>query len=83
MHARLPHLLWLDRRSHADHPRAALVPWLLPAKYVAAQAAALHTQHNLICKLPRYPWSSAFRPCTSSQVSALRHTNCLHKNHSV
>ena len=46
MHARVAHLLWLDRRSHADHPWAALVPWLLSGKCVAAQAAALCTQQD-------------------------------------
>ena len=83
MHARVAHLLWLDRRSHADHPRAALVPWLLPAKYVAARAAALHAQRNLMCQLPAYSWASAFRPYTRSQVSAAQQMICLHKPLSI
>ena len=88
MHARVAHLLWLNRRSHADHPWAALVPWLLPAEYIAAQAAALctpalsHTSgalislrkciHKLVCLAPS-------KPHTWSWGSATRHGQCLHK----
>ena len=78
MHARVTHLLRLDRRSHADHPWAALVLRLLPTKYITAQAAALCTQHNLICWVPersphadmRCPWADTFSSCCIWLLSA-------------